>query len=75
MPSVDAVFVGDALTTGHVLTGATGPQPAPFTLDPRQAAASLARIEGLGVTWVLPGHGAPWNGGIADAVRLVRAAG
>ena len=35
--SVDAVFVGDAMTTGHVLTGAVGPQPAPFTLDTEQA--------------------------------------
>ena len=34
VPSVDALFVGDALTTGHVLTGATGPAPAPFTMDP-----------------------------------------
>ena len=74
VPAVDAVFVGDALTTGHVLTGATGPQPAPFTLDPEQALESLGRIEGLGATWVLPGHGAPWNGGVADAVRLVRTA-
>jgi glyoxylase-like metal-dependent hydrolase (beta-lactamase superfamily II) len=74
VPAVDAVFVGDALTTGHVLTGATGPQPAPFTLEPQQALESLRRIEGLGATWVLPGHGAPWNGGVADAVRLVRAA-
>jgi glyoxylase-like metal-dependent hydrolase (beta-lactamase superfamily II) len=74
VPSVDAVFVGDALTTGHVLTGVQGPQPAPFTLDPETALASLAKIEGLGVTWVLPGHGGPWNGGVADAVRLVRTA-
>jgi glyoxylase-like metal-dependent hydrolase (beta-lactamase superfamily II) len=74
VPAVDAVFVGDALTTGHVLTGATGPQPAPFTLEPQQALESLAKIEGLGATWVLPGHGAPWNGGVADAVRLVRTA-
>ena len=74
VPAVDAVFVGDALTTGHVLTGATGPQPAPFTLDPKQALESLGKIEGLGATWVLPGHGAPWNGGVADAVRLVRTA-
>jgi glyoxylase-like metal-dependent hydrolase (beta-lactamase superfamily II) len=71
-PSVDAVFVGDALTTGHVLTGAVGPQPAPFTIDPEQALASLARLEDLGVTWVLPGHGPPWDGGIAEAVRLIR---
>lgn len=74
VPGVDAVFVGDALTTGNVLTGVKGPQPAPFTLDPAKALESLARIEDLGVTWVLPGHGEPWNGGVADAVRLVRAA-
>lgn len=72
-PAVDAVFVGDALTTRHVLTGVDGPQPAPFTDDSDAARASLAHIEGLGVTWVLPGHGAPWNGGTAEAVRRIRA--
>jgi glyoxylase-like metal-dependent hydrolase (beta-lactamase superfamily II) len=71
---VDALFVGDALTTGHVLTGAIGPRPAPFTMDPGAALASLARLEATAATWVLPGHGAPWSGGIAEAVRLVRAA-
>jgi glyoxylase-like metal-dependent hydrolase (beta-lactamase superfamily II) len=75
VPAVDAVFVGDALTTRNVLTGRTGPGPAPFTLAPAQAIESLAKIESLGVTWALPGHGPPWNGGVADAVRLVRAAG
>jgi glyoxylase-like metal-dependent hydrolase (beta-lactamase superfamily II) len=74
VPAVDAVFVGDALTTGDVTTGARGPRPAPFTLDKTRALESLGRIEGLGATWVLPGHGAPWNGGVADAVRLVRTA-
>lgn len=74
VPAVDAVFVGDALTTGHVLTGATGPQPAPFTVEPTMALDSLARLEGLSASWVLPGHGAPWSGGIAEAIRLVRAA-
>jgi glyoxylase-like metal-dependent hydrolase (beta-lactamase superfamily II) len=72
--TVDAVFVGDAMTTGHVLTGAVGPQPAPFTLDPEQALASMNRLEDLGASWVLPGHGAPWEGGIAEAVRLIREA-
>jgi glyoxylase-like metal-dependent hydrolase (beta-lactamase superfamily II) len=72
--SVDALFVGDAMTTGHVLTGVVGPQPAPFTLDPDQALASMTRLENLGATWVLPGHGPPWDGGIAEAVRLVREA-
>ena len=74
VPSVDAVFVGDALTTRHVLTGAAGPQPAPFTDDPDGAVASLARLQGLGATWVLPGHGTPWNRGVDEAVREVQRA-
>ncbi|MEU4561052.1 MBL fold metallo-hydrolase [Actinoplanes sp. NPDC023936] len=69
--AADAVFVGDALTTRSVLTGENGPQPAPFTDDPAQAAASLARIAELDVTWVLPGHGAPWNAGAAAIVRRI----
>jgi glyoxylase-like metal-dependent hydrolase (beta-lactamase superfamily II) len=73
-PTVDAVCVGDGLTTRHVLTGVTGPQPAPFTDDPAQAQASLDRIAGLGVGWVLPGHGPAYEHGVAEAVRLVRAA-
>jgi glyoxylase-like metal-dependent hydrolase (beta-lactamase superfamily II) len=73
VPSVDALFVGDALTTGHVLTGATGPQPAPFTMDPSAAFESLARLEATAATWVLPGHGAPWSRGITEALRLVHA--
>src|SRR5919205_3736121 len=32
------------------------------------------RIIGLPATWVLPGHGTPWNGGIPAAVRAIRAA-
>jgi len=74
VPAVDAVFVGDALTTGHVLTGAVGPQPAPFTLDPEQALVSLDRVEALQAKWVLPGHGAPWADGVSEAVRLIREA-
>jgi glyoxylase-like metal-dependent hydrolase (beta-lactamase superfamily II) len=73
VPVADALFVGDALTTRHVLTGQRGPQPAPFTDDPEQALASLRRIEGIEATWVLPGHGTPWSGGVAAAVRDVRA--
>jgi glyoxylase-like metal-dependent hydrolase (beta-lactamase superfamily II) len=72
--AADAVFVGDGLTTRHVLTGRRGPGPAPFTDDPQEALASLSRLEGLQATWLLPGHGTPWNGGIAEAVRLIKAA-
>ena len=73
-PGADALFVGDAFTTGHVLTGALGPGPAPFTLDPERAIDSLTRLERVEATWVLPGHGAPWSGGVSEAVALVREA-
>lgn len=75
VPGVDAVFLGDAFTTRSVLTGETGPRPAPFTLDPAQAHASLAKLDGLDADWVLPGHGEAWHGGLAEALRLIRAAG
>ncbi|WP_159500041.1 MBL fold metallo-hydrolase [Microbacterium sp. 18062] len=74
VPAVRTVFVGDALTTGHVLTGRRGPQPAPFTDDQKAAAGSLARLESLRVDWVLPGHGAPWHGSIPDLLSAYRAA-
>jgi len=74
VPAVDAVFVGDGLTTRHVLTGATGPAPAPFTDDTVAALDSLERLAGVEARWVLPGHGSPWDGGTAEAVRQVRAA-
>ncbi|MEV6599929.1 MBL fold metallo-hydrolase [Actinoplanes sp. NPDC051346] len=74
VPTADAFFVGDALTTRHVLTGQCGPQPAPFTDDARQALASLDRLDGLQATWLLPGHGTPWSGGVAEAVRAIRTA-
>ena len=73
--AVDAVFVGDALTTGpHVL-----PEPRDLSLrtsSPRiqsWPSASLANIEAAGARWVLPGHGVAWDGGAAEAVRRVRA--
>ena len=72
VPAVDALFLGDTMTTRNVLTGATGPKPAPFTLEPQQALASLDRIEAVDATWVLPGHGPAWDGGVPEAVRLIR---
>ena len=74
VPAVDTVFVGDALTTRHVLTGATGPAPAPFTDEPEVALASLTHLLPTGATWVLPGHGGPWSGGVAAAVEAVQLA-
>jgi len=45
-----------------------------FTDDPRAALDSLAALERLDARWVLPGHGAPWGRGAAEAVRHVRQA-
>lgn len=71
---VSALCVGDALTTRSVLTGEEGPQPAPFSLDPAGAIASLARIEDVPAAWLLPGHGDPWTHGVAEAIARIRAA-
>ncbi len=71
-PELDAVCVGDALTTRHVLSGRRGPGPAPFTDEPDVAIDSLERLASIDATWVLPGHGTPWNRGTKEAVRLVR---
>jgi glyoxylase-like metal-dependent hydrolase (beta-lactamase superfamily II) len=70
----DAVFVGDGLTTRHVLTGRTGPGPAPFTDEPAEAIKSLQALVDTSATWVLPGHGAPWSGGVQAAVAATATA-
>src|SRR5690349_19752747 len=72
VPAVDAIFVGDAMTTRSVLTGVVGPAPAPFTVDHVQAMASLAALDGRSARWVLPGHGDAWSGGLPEALRLIR---
>jgi glyoxylase-like metal-dependent hydrolase (beta-lactamase superfamily II) len=74
VPGIEALIVGDAMTTRSVLTGEAGPRPAPFTLDPLQALASLDRLDGVKAKWVLPGHGEPWSGGAREAVYRFRSA-
>jgi glyoxylase-like metal-dependent hydrolase (beta-lactamase superfamily II) len=75
VPARDALLVGDALATYAVTNGSVGPMIAPFTADPAAAVASLARLDGVEAAWLLPGHGEPWTGGVAEALRRVRAAG
>lgn len=72
VPAVDAVFVGDALTTRHVLTGHTGAQLAPFTDDRAGALASIDHLSQVSASWVLPGHGAPWHGSPVDIAAAIR---
>jgi len=72
LPSVDALFVGDAMTTRSVTTGIVGPALGPFTVDAGQAVASLAALDGLTPHWLLPGHGDPWTGGLPEALARIR---
>jgi glyoxylase-like metal-dependent hydrolase (beta-lactamase superfamily II) len=66
------LFVGDALATYAVTSGAHGPQIAPFSADAEQAVESLKRLEDLDAAYVLPGHGPAWTDGIGAAVEAVR---
>ena len=72
-----ALMTGDALATRNPLTGRTGPQIAPDGLnrDSERALRSLDELAPLPVDLVLTGHGEPWTGGIAGAVRLAKLAG
>jgi glyoxylase-like metal-dependent hydrolase (beta-lactamase superfamily II) len=74
VPSVDAILMGDAMTTRSVTTGIVGPALGPFTVDPTTAVASLNALDGLSAHWVLPGHGDAWTGGLPQALQLIRAA-
>ena len=74
VPLVGALFLGDGITTRSVLTGEVGPRLAPFTLDPAAALASLDKLDGIQASWVLPGHGDTWTGGVPAALREIRAA-
>jgi len=75
VPMLDALFIGDAIATKAVTTGATGPMIAPFTADASTALRSLDHLEGIEAGLVLPGHGEPWTGGVAAAIERVRARG
>jgi len=72
VPTVDALFVGDALATYAVTTGARGPQVAPFSADAAQAVESLDRLNSVEAAWLLPGHGPAWTGGVPEAIAEVK---
>ncbi|MFP3467380.1 MBL fold metallo-hydrolase [Leifsonia sp. SIMBA_070] len=74
VPAVRAVFVGDELTTRSVLTGETGPQPAPFTDDQAGSSASLEKLAALDVDYVIPGHGPVWTQGAPALIAAYRGA-
>jgi glyoxylase-like metal-dependent hydrolase (beta-lactamase superfamily II) len=69
-----ALFVGDELCTWNPLSGRRGPElmPKPFDVSATQCVESLARLEPLEATTILPGHGDPWTGTPAQAVAHAR---
>jgi glyoxylase-like metal-dependent hydrolase (beta-lactamase superfamily II) len=73
----DAIFTGDALVTTDVYSGRKGPRLSARASNDDSAAAlaSLRRLKDLEVSHVLPGHGPPWSGGVAEAARLAAEAG
>ena len=72
LPRSKALFTGDALVTRDVLNHCDGaPQlmPCVFHTDPAQARASLDDLSSLDTELVLPGHGSPYHGQIAEAAK------
>ncbi len=69
------LFTGDALVTRDLLNNRDGdPQlmPGIFHKDPAQARASLEALGRLDTELVLPGHGSPYRGQAAEAVRMAK---
>lgn len=73
----DVLFSGDVLVTEDILTGRPTPSISPGFVneDSERAFASLERLDGIGVTTVLSGHGDPWHGGVTEALRIARQVG
>jgi glyoxylase-like metal-dependent hydrolase (beta-lactamase superfamily II) len=60
--AADALFLGDAVTTRHVLTGETGVRLAPFSEDAAQTRRSLEKLRVVPETRIFPGHGPEYSG-------------
>ena len=70
------LFAGDELCTWNPLTGERKPQlmPKQFNQNNEACRESLGAIEEVEAALVLPGHGDPWTGGPAAAVKSAREA-
>lgn len=73
----DVVITGDAIVMLDPYTGTVGPQTVSgaATADPERGLRSLDALVETGAGLVLTGHGEPWSAGVAEAVRIARAAG
>jgi glyoxylase-like metal-dependent hydrolase (beta-lactamase superfamily II) len=76
-PERDVVIAGDAVVTLDPYTAQAGPKlvARAATADSARNLRTLDGIADTGARTVLTGHGPPWTGGAAEAVRLARLAG
>jgi glyoxylase-like metal-dependent hydrolase (beta-lactamase superfamily II) len=76
-PDRDAAIAGDAVVMLDPYTAERGPKivARAATADSDRALASLDALAETGARTLLTGHGEPWTGGAAEAVRLAREAG
>lgn len=70
----DTLFAGDALATMSLAGGPAGPQLVAANEDRDEARRSLSRLRKLPASIVCPGHGDPFEGSPADAVKAALAA-
>lgn len=75
LPERQVAFCGDTLVTRNLFTGVDGGPQVPHRLlntSDRQARNSLDKLIEMGHVTILPGHGNPWTGEIAEAVEIAR---
>ncbi|GAA5226368.1 MBL fold metallo-hydrolase [Paeniglutamicibacter antarcticus] len=73
-PDRNTLITGDALVTLDPYTARKGPRivAAAATADTTQALESLMQLAAAEAHTILPGHGGPYHGGIAEAVAHAR---
>lgn len=74
LPHAGAVCTGDALVTGHAISGRSGPQLLAgfFTHDGARTEQALDTLAALEADTILAGHGPVWRGSLRDAVAHAR---
>lgn len=73
LPHGKTLLTGDALVTRDLLNNRdAAPQLMPdvFHTDPAQARASLDVLSAFDTELVLPGHGSPYHGQVAEAAKV-----
>jgi glyoxylase-like metal-dependent hydrolase (beta-lactamase superfamily II) len=70
----DALLPGDAISMTNPLKKIIGPTIVlGFAADARAAMGSLDALTEYESRYLLTGHGEPWTGGVAEAVRIAKA--